>query len=146
MRPSAWHRNGVPYFKIRDLIKQYDVVVRSSNFALYGDMSHRVMSILSSFAPDAKYIALMNAPSILRAYSPLFRIMKPMRVKSAKSFTSKQAFRFLSGLGVAKRGQNRQSHCEKTQMTAPAIFFPHAEKQALQMTEIDDVWDWSALG
>ena len=42
---------GVPLFKIRDVIREHKVVVRSSNYALYGDLSQRVMSILSTAAP-----------------------------------------------------------------------------------------------
>lgn len=42
---------GAPYFQVRDLARKYGVVVRSSNYALYGDMSNRVMSILAAAAP-----------------------------------------------------------------------------------------------
>jgi DNA polymerase V len=42
---------GVPLFKIRDIVERHDVVVRSSNYALYGDLSERVMSILAASAP-----------------------------------------------------------------------------------------------
>ena len=37
---------GEPYFKMRDLAKANGVVVCSSNYALYGDMSNRVMRII----------------------------------------------------------------------------------------------------
>ncbi len=43
---------GVPLFKIRDIVNRHDVVVRSSNYALYGDLSERVMSILAAAAPQ----------------------------------------------------------------------------------------------
>lgn len=42
---------GEPFFKIRDFIKDNDVAVFSSNYALYGDMSRRVMSMLSAYTP-----------------------------------------------------------------------------------------------
>ncbi|STQ91000.1 Y-family DNA polymerase [Iodobacter fluviatilis] len=42
---------GVPLFQIRDLIAQHGVVVLSSNYALYGDLSRRVMSILGRYSP-----------------------------------------------------------------------------------------------
>ena len=38
---------GMPIFKADNLVKAYDVQVFSSNYALYGDMSQRVMSVLS---------------------------------------------------------------------------------------------------
>ena len=37
---------GAPEFKYRALFKKNGVIVRSSNYALYGDMSHRVMETL----------------------------------------------------------------------------------------------------
>lgn len=42
---------GAPLFKIRKLVEEHGVAVRSSNYALYGDMSERVMSVLGSQAP-----------------------------------------------------------------------------------------------
>ena len=43
---------GAPWFKLKDLAKQHNIVALSSNYALYADMSNRVMSILSQFSPD----------------------------------------------------------------------------------------------
>jgi len=42
---------GQPVFEIRDLIRKNGVQVFSSNYALYGDMSSRVMNTLRHFAP-----------------------------------------------------------------------------------------------
>ena len=46
---------GVPYFRIRELVRRNDVAVFSSNFVLYGDMSRRVMNLLRRFAPAEVY-------------------------------------------------------------------------------------------
>lgn len=43
---------GAPLFKIRTLIKEHNVAVCSSNYALYGDISERVMTTLGSNAPN----------------------------------------------------------------------------------------------
>lgn len=42
---------GQPVFEIRALIQEHQVQVFSSNYALYGDMSARVMNTLRPFAP-----------------------------------------------------------------------------------------------
>ncbi len=42
---------GEPFFKLHSLIKSHNVKAISSNFALYGDMSRRMMSILEEFSP-----------------------------------------------------------------------------------------------
>jgi DNA polymerase V len=43
---------GVPYFKVRDQLKQHNVVLFSGNFSLYGDFSQRVVQILQTASPD----------------------------------------------------------------------------------------------
>lgn len=42
---------GAPFFQIERFAKQHSVAVLSSNYALYGDMSRRVMQVLAGFAP-----------------------------------------------------------------------------------------------
>ena len=42
---------GQPYYQLRELIGREAVAVFSANFALYGDMSRRVMSLLRKSAP-----------------------------------------------------------------------------------------------
>lgn len=54
-------RFGIPVFEIRDLIKTHDIQVYSSNYALYGDMSQRIMETLSSFAPDMEVYSIDEA-------------------------------------------------------------------------------------
>lgn len=41
---------GGPWFKLKDLARQYNIIALSSNYALYADMSNRVMSVLSEFS------------------------------------------------------------------------------------------------
>lgn len=49
---------GEPVFKIRDLIRQHGVVVLSSNYTLYGDMSRRLMSVLREMAPSQEIYSI----------------------------------------------------------------------------------------
>ena len=52
---------GAPAFKYEELFKKNDVKVFSSNFPLYGDMSNRVMSILSKFNPNIEIYSIDEA-------------------------------------------------------------------------------------
>ena len=45
---------GEPYFRCKPLIERHLVRVFSSNYALYGDMSQRVMEILSHLEPEVE--------------------------------------------------------------------------------------------
>lgn len=42
---------GEPFFKIRDLVQAHGVLAFSSNYALYGDVSARVVRVLRELAP-----------------------------------------------------------------------------------------------
>jgi len=52
---------GVPYFKLKNLIKPYNIAICSSNYELYGDMSSRVMAILADFAPGVEPYSIDEA-------------------------------------------------------------------------------------
>lgn len=52
---------GEPFFKIKNFCKLKKVAVFSSNYALYGDLSHRVMNILSDMAPDIQVYSIDEA-------------------------------------------------------------------------------------
>lgn len=43
---------GVPVFKIRDVIKQHKVVVLSSNYEVYAEMSRRFSNIVKTFVSE----------------------------------------------------------------------------------------------
>ena len=44
-------RMGIPLFQIRNEIEKHKIAIFSSNYVLYGDMSRRVMSLLSCYTP-----------------------------------------------------------------------------------------------
>ena len=52
---------GAPIFKYRSLINQHNVIVLSSNYPLYADMSNRVMTTISNFIPDVEIYSIDEA-------------------------------------------------------------------------------------
>jgi len=52
---------GTPAFEIKDLLKRGEVTAFSSNYALYGDMSQRMMQIFSEFTPDVEVYSIDEA-------------------------------------------------------------------------------------
>jgi len=52
---------GAPYFQYQELFKKNKVVVFSSNYTLYGQMSHRVMQTLEQFTPDMEVYSIDEA-------------------------------------------------------------------------------------
>jgi DNA polymerase V len=52
---------GEPYFQIKHKLKQHGIVPFSSNYALYGDMSERVMSLIESLVPAVEVYSIDEA-------------------------------------------------------------------------------------
>ena len=52
---------GAPAFENEEIFKKHNVSVHSANFTLYGDMSKRVMSILSEYSPNIEIYSIDEA-------------------------------------------------------------------------------------
>ncbi len=52
---------GEPYFKVKKIVKENDVKIFSTNFALYGDISRRVMKTLNQFSPKMEIYSIDEA-------------------------------------------------------------------------------------
>lgn len=62
---------GQPWFECKALAEEHGILALSSNYALYADMSNRVMSILASYAPrqevysiDESFLDLTGVPRL----------------------------------------------------------------------------------
>ena len=54
-------RMGVPVYQIKNLVNTHGVTVFSSNYTLYGDMSERVMSMLTELVPEIEVYSIDEA-------------------------------------------------------------------------------------
>ena len=134
-------RMGIPVFKIRDIIKTYKVHVYSSNYTLYGDMSQRVMDILSEFTPDFEIYSIDEAFLSLSGfkrcnltdygYSIRSKIKKwtgiPVSVGIAETKT------------LAKIANRIARKSEKTGGVLDLTRSPYQDR-ALEITAVEDVW------
>ncbi len=69
---------GTPFYQVKDKLESGGVAVFSSNYTLYGDMSRRVMMLLSSYSPkcwqysiDEMFLDLsgMGTPEYIHSYA-----------------------------------------------------------------------------
>jgi DNA polymerase V len=60
---------GIPLFKVKDIIEKYNIIVFSSNYALYADISARVMETLESLAPEVEVYSIDEAFINLSGFS-----------------------------------------------------------------------------
>ncbi|MGC2048344.1 MAG: Y-family DNA polymerase [Gallionella sp.] len=49
---------AVPWFQMKDLAKRHGIIALSSNYALYADISNRVMRLLSQYCPDQEIYSI----------------------------------------------------------------------------------------
>lgn len=61
---------GEPYFQIKGVLRKHGIVAFSSNYALYGDMSQRVMTVIESLVPALEVYSIDEAFCELTGLSP----------------------------------------------------------------------------
>ncbi|SVC89058.1 uncharacterized protein METZ01_LOCUS341912, partial [marine metagenome] len=132
---------GEPYFKVKNVIKKNNVKVFSSNYALYGDMSQRVMEILLGFSPDVEIYSIDEAFLSLKGFKnyELLTYCKHIR-KTIKQWTG---IPVSIGVGSTKTLSKIANHLAKKNNAYEGVcILKKKEKinEALQETEIEDVW------
>jgi len=64
-------KTGVKFFELKPLIKKHNIQVRSSNYALYADMSDRVMCTLMNFSPEQEIYSIDECFLNLQGFTDL---------------------------------------------------------------------------
>ena len=132
---------GTPFFKIRDKVESGNLIVRSSNYSLYGDLSSRVMSILAAAVPKIEIYSIDEAylcvdgidkkklevlcPELVRRIRKWVGIPVSIGIASTKTL-AKVANHF------AKKYPGYQGVCR--------IVTEEQRVKALKLTPIGDVW------
>jgi DNA polymerase V len=133
---------GAPAFQIKDLIREKNVHVFSSNYALYGDLSNRVMKILAQFTPNLEIYSIDEAflnfdgltISDYHNYGVQMktRVQKWVGIPVCIGFAETKALSKVANK-IAKKFQDR---------TQGVYVIDTEEKRikALKWTQIEDVW------
>lgn len=133
---------GAPEFKVRDVIKQHNIKVFSSNYALYGDLSQRVMKILEGFCPsvevysiDEAFLNFNGVPlSDYHQYGVTIqnKLMKWLSIPTGIGFAPTKALAKLANR-IAKKFPERTNGVYVIDTDEKRI-------KALKWTKIEDVW------
>jgi len=133
---------GAPAFQIKDLIREKNVQIFSSNYALYGDLSNRVMKILGQFTPNLEIYSIDEAflnfdgMHILDYHDYGLqmkrRVQKWVGIPVCVGFAETKALSKVANK-IAKKFQDR---------TRGVYVIDTEEKRikALKWTKIEDVW------
>lgn len=135
---------GEPFFKIRQTLEEQKVAVFSSNYALYGDMSHRVMSLLSEFTPDITIYSIDEAFLQLPTaeHDPTFSIEEYGK-KIVRTVTKGTGIPVTIGIAPTKTLAKIASHFGKQYAGYKNVCLIDTEEKrakALQLTPIHKVW------
>jgi DNA polymerase V len=130
-----------PYFKVKDFVRKNKVVVRSSNYELYGDLSDRFMKCAHQFAPE-QYIY-----SIDECFLDLHRCNISNWIeygwKIRRTIWQETKIPVCVGIAptltLAKAG-NFASKNIKGCNGVMAISTPETRKQVLQIMPVEKVW------
>lgn len=132
---------GAPYFKVRDILAAGGVKIFSSNYALYGDMSGRVMNILFSFSPEVEIYSIDEAFIDLVGFAPdvIIAQMNTLRT-NIKKWTS---IPVSIGIGPTKTLAKIAAERAKKDLSLGGVCMLDGKTQthsALKLTPVGDVW------
>lgn len=133
---------GAPIHMWQHLIDRYNMFVFSSNFTLYGDISHRVMTILKEYSPDVEVYSIDEAflnLEFVKMDNPVDfckrivkRIQKEVGIPTSIGISETKTLAKL-GNKIAKKNY------EKTE----GAFFVHSleeNKELFAKIDVGDIW------
>ena len=60
-----------PYFKVKHLLAKHNVIVRSSNYELYADLSDKMMNVISRFCDNQHIYSIDESFLCFNGFTPL---------------------------------------------------------------------------
>ncbi|MDP6922999.1 MAG: Y-family DNA polymerase, partial [Lutibacter sp.] len=133
---------GAPAFKYRPLFKTHRVQVFSSNYALYGDMSNRVMTLLANYSPEIEIYSIDEAFLDFKGFGhfDLQTLAVQIRQRVGKGTGIPVSVGMAPTKALAKVAN---SIAKKFPNRTGGIYIMEQEQQrikALQWLPIEDVW------
>ncbi len=133
---------GAPAFKNKELFEQQKINVFSANFALYGDLSNRVMSVLGEYSPEIEIYSIDEAFLKLTGFEQydLQKYGEDMRYKTTK-YTGIPISVGIAPTKALAKVANRIA--KKFPVQTKGVYIIKDEEQrikALKWLKIADVW------
>lgn len=133
---------GMPLFQIRDFLIKNKVVVFSSNYALYADISQRVMNTLEALAPRIEVYSIDEAFLDLTGLESLFTL-EEYGFKVRNTIQQHTGITVCVGIAPTKTLSKLANHAAKTwQKTGGVVNLMCKERQRKLMTllPVGEVW------
>jgi len=128
---------GEPYFKVKELVRKNNVHIFSSNYALYGDISRRVMKTLKSFSDKIEIYSIDEA----------FVDLSHVEDKEIENYGKEIRERILKWTGIptsvgianTKTLSKVANHIAKKNKTG-VIYLKENIDESLKKFHISDIW------
>lgn len=132
---------GEPYFQIKDRLRQHGIVAFSSNYALYGDLSQRVMTVIESLVPAVEIYSIDEAFCDLAGMTvPLEPLGRQIRAK-VQRFTGIPVGVGIAGTKtLAKLANHAAKRWQRQTGGVVDISDPERRDKLLKACEVSDVW------
>ncbi|MFK7031896.1 Y-family DNA polymerase [Flavobacterium oreochromis] len=133
---------GAPAFEFKQIFEQNNIEVFSSNYALYGDMSSRVMNLLRTFTPDIEIYSIDEAFLKFQGFEffNLEEIGNNMRRIVTKGTGIPISIGFAPTKALAKVANKIAKKFPERTNSVYVIDTEEKRIKALKWTKIEDVW------
>jgi DNA polymerase V len=133
---------GAAAFEYKKLFEDNKVFVFSSNYALYGDMSSRIMNILSTFSPEIEVYSIDEAFLKFKGFElfNLDEIGLDMQRKVTKGTGIPVSIGFAPTKALAKVANKIAKKFPDRTKSVYSIDTDEKRIKALKWTKIEDVW------
>lgn len=133
---------GVPVFQIQDQIREHKIQVFSSNYALYADLSSRVMHILESMAPRVEVYSIDEAFLDLTGFGPAISLLQHGQ-EIKKTIGQWTGIGVCVGIAPTKTLAKLANHAaKKYPATGGVVDLTDRDRQQrlLAITPVSDIW------
>lgn len=132
---------GEPYFQCRDKLRRHGIVAFSSNYALYGDMSERVMSLIESMVPAAEVYSIDECfADLTGVHGDLTQLGREIRAKVLKCTGIPVGVGIARTKTLAKLANHTAKRLLEHTGGVVNICEPFKRDWVLRNTEVKEVW------
>ncbi|VVM49885.1 Protein UmuC [Pseudomonas fluorescens] len=131
---------GEPYFLIKHKLKQHGIVAFSSNYALYGDMSERVMSLIEAMVPAVEVYSIDEAFAELTGIGGLDALGRQIRAQVLRCTGIPVGVGIAHTKTLAKLANHTAKRLQSQTGGVVNITDPVKRDWVLRNTDVAEVW------
>lgn len=133
----------VPYFQIKNLLHKNNVVVRSSNYELYADLSERMMNVISMYCDDQYIYSIDESFLLFKNYGSLIKDWHKYGHEIRRAIWKETKLPVGVGFGTTSTLAKAANHAAKKLKGyngVAVIDSPNSAKEILEKMDVGDVW------